>query len=283
MKLVRSQWVFGVVAAGVVVLLVFISRPGRVAREAVESLAEAKTGAFVATVQLENAQATQQLLGEAGSVEIVLDGVFLRREKDNERDRLQADVTVTTKTDSLSLTLEGEARFVGDKAYLFIEKSPAAFGALTQLKGQWLELPRGDASQPAETAISSDFFTKVERDGSANLSDVSVVKYTAQAHEAGVVRMMDSIAELLGTRLTDAQVNSIRGSVQKVGHVPVELWVARWGTQPKQLAATIEVPGGNKMRFVLQLKQLNAKVVIAAPEKAVPLSDAVASLRPRRP
>lgn len=278
MKLSRNQWL-GIGAAAVVILggLVVVNQPSRVAEGAVDKLANAKTGAFVATMQLENAQATQQVLGEQGAVEIKLDGVFARSTKESERDQLKADVLITTKTESVSVTLEGEARFVNDKAYLYIKKSPAVFGALNQLKGQWLELPRGETSEPAQAQLPEDLFSNVKRVGTQELDGEAVIKYTATAHEAAVVRMMDSIAALLGTRLTDAQVNNIRGSVQKVGQVPVELWVKRWGSNIEQLSALIDVPGGNKMRFTLRLNDLNSAVDITAPENAKPINEAVAA------
>lgn len=282
MKLSRNLWLVAGAATIVVIGgLVFANQPSRVAEGAIDKLAQATTGKFVATLQLENAQATQQVLGEQGTVEVQLDGVFSRG-KENERDQLKADVVVTTKTESVSVTLEGEARFVNDKAYLYIKKSPPALGAFTQLKGQWLELPRGETTQPAaHVTLPDDLFTNVTRVGTDNLDGTSVVKYTATAHEAAVVRMMDSIAALLGTRLTDAQVNSIRGSVQKVGQVPVELWIKRWGSELTQLSALIAVPDGNKMRFTLRLTELNSKVEITAPDNAKPINEAVTATSPK--
>lgn len=282
MKISRNQWLAGGAALVVVIGgLVFVNQPSRVAEGAIDKLAQATTGKFVATLLLENAQATQQVMGEQGTVEIKLDGVFARGTKDQERDQLKADVAVTTKTESVSVTLEGEARFVNDKAYLYIKKSPPAFGALTQLKGQWLQLPRGETTQPAQAKLPDDLFTGVKRAGTQDLDGRSVVKYTATAHETAVVRMMDSIAALLGTRLTDAQVNSIRGSVQKVGQVPVELWITRWGSDLAQLSALIAVPDGNKMRFTLRLKETNSKVEIVAPDNAKPINEAVATTSPQ--
>lgn len=278
-KFSRNQWlaVGAAIAVVLIGIIVYFNRPSRAAERAVDKLAFANTGSFIATVQLENAQATQQVLGEQGAVEITLDGVFARSNKEGERDRLQADVIVTTKTESVSVTLEGETRFINDKAYVYIKKSPPVFGALTQLKGQWLELPRGQTTQPAKATLPDDLFSGVQRIGTETIDGEPVVKYSAVANEAAVVRMMDSFASLLGTRLTDAQVNNIRGSVQKVGQVPVELWIRRWGSDLRKLAALIDVPGGNKMRFTLRLKDVNTPVDITAPEQAVPLNEAVAA------
>ena len=257
-------------------ILAFANRPARVVTRAVTALAAADTGAFVATIELANAQAAAPVLGEPGTVEVKLTGVFSRGAQANQRDRLQADVVITAKSDSVTLAVEGEVRFVDDQAYVLIKKAPP--GALNPLKGVWLELPRGQASQPATTTVSEDLFTDVKRAGTEKLGEETVVKYTAIARETAVVRMMDGIAELLGTRLTDAQVAEIMVSVQRAGQVPTEVWISRWGTTLRRLAATVDVPGGNAMRFVLTMTDINLKTNIMVPENAVPINEAMGAL-----
>lgn len=264
-------------AAVVIGFLWYTQRPVRVVDTAVTALAEAKSGAFGATIELNNPKEAASVLGEPGKVDVTLDGVFIKGTEGQARDRLQAEVVIATKSESVALTVEGEIRFVDDNAYVLIKKAPP--GALSQLRGTWLELPRGAASQGTAAAVPEDLFTDVKRVGTDTIGDTSVVKYTAVAREAAVVRMMDGIAELLGTRLTDAQVAEIKGSVQKAGQIPVELMIARWGSDLKQLAANVAVPGGNAMRLVLHIKELNPKVEITAPEKAVPVSEAAAALQ----
>lgn len=275
---ITRRTLLAVVAAAILLLLLFvgINRPARVVNRAVSDLAAAQTGAFVATIELSNAQAAVPVLGEPGTVEIKLTGVFARSNEEQARDRLQADVVVTTKSDSVTITLEGEVRFIDDQAYVLIKKTPA--GALGQLKGVWLELPRGKTTEAATQDMSQELFTDIRRVGVDRVADATTVKYTAIAREVAVVRMMDGVAELLGTRLTEAQIQEIMMSVQRAGQVPTQLWIDRWGTQLRQLAATVDVPGGRAMRFVLTMTAINPKTNITVPENAVPISEAVGKL-----
>jgi hypothetical protein len=276
----KRLYLWGLLAVAVVAVggaLLYGQRPTRVAEAAITTLSEARTARFAATLQLENAQATQQQLGELGTVEITLDGVFERR--DNEPDAIAADVAFATKTESISVTVDGEVRFVGDKAYVNIEKTPPTFAALNQLKGQWLFFERGagpEAPTANETAAS---FVSVKRKGTSEVNGEPVVLYEAVATDEAVIAMMDGIAELLGTRLTQDQITDLRNSVTKVGQVPVELKVRRWSNELRQLSTVLEVPGGNTVRFTLTPKELNTPVEITEPDGAVSLNEAVAALQ----
>ncbi len=254
-------------------LLIVWRQPERVVTQAAAELAAASSARFSSSLQLQNAQATQQVLGEAGSVEVVLNGVFQRRER--ARDALRSEVVLATKTESVSVTVEGEVRFIDDKAFLYIKKSPPIFGLLSQLKGQWLELPRGQEVAQSEQAGAGKPFTDVKRIGTEELDGKNVVKYEAVATEAAVVHMMDSIAELLGTRLTGDQITTIRQSVQQVGKVPVELWIGRWGSNLEKLSAVLDIPGGNQVRFTLVIHERNQKVTIDTPAGAVSVESAI--------
>lgn len=271
-------WFFLAVAVAVVGgALLYGQRPTRVAEAAITTLSEARTARFTATLELENAQATQQQLGELGTVEITLDGVFERR--DNEPDAIAADVAFATKTESISVTVDGEVRFVGDKAYLNIEKTPPTFAALNQLKGQWLFFERGASPEAATAHEAAPPFVSVTRRGMGDVQGEQVVVYDAVATDEAVITMMDGIAELLGTRLTQDQITDLRDSVTKVSQVPVELKVRRWSNELRQLSTVLEVPGGNTVRFTLTPKELNTPVEITAPDGAVSISEAVAVLQ----
>ncbi|MEX1997639.1 MAG: hypothetical protein WEA04_03110 [Candidatus Andersenbacteria bacterium] len=267
------------IVSGIVVVVVtagtmwYIQRPATIAERSITALARANTAHFKAMVELANDATTEALLGESGTVEFIADGVFARH--DNERDALQADITLTTKTESVSVTVEGEVRFIGDKAFLYIKASPPIFALLNQLKGQWLELPRGEEGNIITMSTPERYFVEVKRQGIEQLQGKSVVKYEAVAADAAVISMMDAIAELLGTRLTQDQISNIRQSVDQVGQVPVELWIKRWSQNLRQLRAVLEVPGGNNIQFTLATEELNEKVDIVAPPNAVDINDAV--------
>src|SRR5581483_9113605 len=119
---------------GAVLLLIVVGlwwyqqRPERVVNEALANLAAAQTEQFQATATVANNAATKKLLGEQGQVQLDLSGAF---KKQATAAALRSTVAVTIKTDTLSVQLAGEARFIGDTAYLMITKVPnAVFPAL---------------------------------------------------------------------------------------------------------------------------------------------------------
>lgn len=261
--------------------VVYLQRPSLVVAQAVSKFGDADSAAFAATLQLENAQATQQQLGEQGTIELQLDGVFARQEA--EQDTLQADVVFATKTESVSVNIEGEVRFISDKAYLYVEKAPQMLAPLAQLKGMWLELERGPAVAEETRTAPEQLFVNIERTGTAELNGETVTVYKAVADDQAVIVMMDSMAELLGTRLTQEQITNLRSSVGRVQQVPVELKVKRWSRQLRQLRAVLDVPGGNKVNFTLTITDTNQPVKVTVPEGAVSLTEAAQALQQQPP
>lgn len=267
-----------VVLLGVGGLLVWLQRPTAVVERAFTELAETKTGAFAAQLALENNQATQQLLGEAGTLELAVDGVFARH--DEQQDSLQADATMTAKTESVSVQLQAEFRFIGDQVYVLVKRAPAAYPALVQLKGVWLKLPRGAEQQPAaEQDDAVELFTDVDRAGTEHLDGVGVVKYDTVATDDAVVRMMDAFAVLLGTDLTEQQIQDVRAGVAQAGEVPVTVWVRRFSRQLEQLQTRFTVPGGNTVAFTLRLKERGQDVTVEEPAGAVTIQELITTLQ----
>ncbi len=277
MKLTRKtvQWLIGISSITVlVVALIFVFRPQAVIERALRDLKTTEEASFKATLALENSDTTKQFLGEEGIVEVTLDGAFDR--EPDKRDAVSADVNITAKTDSVSVQIGGEMRFIGDTAYIFIEKSPAIFPALVQLKGQWFTLERGGIVEPAAADLSDlSLFQTVRRIGREKIEGVSVVKYEAVASGEAVVRMLDSIASVLGTQLTEDQINNIRTSASEAGRVPVEFWITPWQGQLQRLSTVLVIPGGNTVRFTLTLHDQGKKTVINIPDDAISLQAAI--------
>src|SRR5688572_23196793 len=81
-------------------LIWYTQRPARVAEAAVEQLAATDTANYRLQLQLENVAASQQVLGEQGSIEFTAVGAFAREGEDTaERSALQADIVLLTKTE----------------------------------------------------------------------------------------------------------------------------------------------------------------------------------------
>jgi len=238
--------------------------PQRVATAAARGLGQADTQHFDAEIKIGNTEATTNLLGEAASVSLQVAGVFDRQEAG--RDSLDADIILVTESESVSLKVEAEAKFIGDEAYVKINKSPAAFPALVELKGQWLVLPRGGDDNLGHTPGGSEaLFTNVKRAGAGHL--------TAEATPAAFVSLLDNIANLLGTNLTAGQIDNIRSSLNQVDTVPVELDISSFSHELQQLSTTLNMPNQNTVEFTLALSERNQPTEITVPEGAKSLGE----------
>lgn len=268
-KFRRSYVVVAIIAAAVVLGLAgrWWTQPGRVVEAAFRQVREATSYHYTADLTLENDQNTKAILGEAGKIQIHFSGVFVRF-KDNKKPRLQSAIAATIQTESVSLQLTGEARFVDDKAYLLITKAPPVFPGLVKLRGTWLELPRGGTVSGTNGPINSQLFTDVKAVGREKLDTITTTKYHAVAAQAAIIQFMDGIAELLGTSLTEAQITQLRHSMTQVKIVPVDVWISPGTRTVHQFQATIAVPGGNTMHLTLKLSDRNQPVNISAPENA---------------
>lgn len=252
-------------------------RPERVLTAAVVKLASAKTQRFTADLSIANSGVAEQLLGQQATVVMRLNGAFARRE--SERDALTADVQLVTETEGITLRIEGATRFVGEKAYVRITKAPATFPLLEQLKDKWIELPRGGQSPASSASSDGDLFTIIEKGGRTKIEGHSTTVYNAQATSQAVIRLLDGIADVLGTRLTAEQIDGVRQSVAADATVPVELWATPWTHELRRLSASLQVPNQNNISFVLTLADRNRSQDIAAPENAQTLEGIVAGLQ----
>lgn len=267
----QQKKIFLIVAAVAILLCAIVwvwQRPSVVVKSALLKANQAETHVFKAIIDIQNNQATTALLGEEGKVRLELDGVF--QEAADKNSSLQSQVTMNLQTDSVTLQLAGEVRFIEDKAYLLINKSPAVFPALAKLKGTWIELPRGAHEQIEENQpITGELFSSVKYEGREKRDGQTVLHYGTMATQVAIVRMMDSIAQLLGTQLTEQQLTSLRDGMAQVKEVPVEVWVTPFAHELQGIKATLAVPGGNTLQFELLLKDRNKAVQISKPENAL--------------
>lgn len=252
-------------------------RPERVVDRAAAKLAAAETQAFTADLTIANSGAAEQLIGQPAAVKVRLNGAFARRE--SERDALTADVELVTETEGITLRVEGNTRFVGDKAYVRVTKAPATFPLLAQLKDRWIELPRGGESDSGSPAADAPLFASVERTGGKKINGQSVIAYRAKATSQAVVRLLDGIADVLGTRLTAEQIDGLRQNIAAGTTVPVQLAVSPWTHELRELSATLSAANQNEISFSLQLSDRDRAQDIAAPDGAEPLEGIIAGLQ----
>lgn len=256
-----------IIVPGLVLIVIlgagfYWQQPNRVLNQAVKQLGESSSQRFNITLEMQNVEATRQLLGEKSTVTVSVDGVFNRR---NPRAALAADIGVLVKTESVSVEIGGQMKFIDDQTYFLISKAPSTIPVLTTLKGQWIAIPRGDQKEPTTAVGVEQLFTNTHR--------VSLGHYQATAHDVAIVHMMDSIAGLLGTRLNEQQVAQLRQSISQVKEVPVEVWMTAWGHELTQLSATLKTPSGNDVRLTMKFADRNKSVEIKAPEGARSLQD----------
>lgn len=256
-----------VIIAGVSVY-VYTQRPSRVVSNAIGKLAQAETSRFTAEIALAQTPAAQALLSEATALNITLNGSFDRRGA--ERDSVASHIAVSAKSESVSLDLNGELRLVGDQAYLLVQTAPNAIPLLAALKDTWVELPRGGQVAAATTAPSGPLFQSIRKQGREEIHDRSTIKYEAVATEQGVLALMNNIAGMLGTALTDDQLGQLRSNLAGLQNLPVTLWVTPFSHELVQLQA--QLPDG-AVRYTLSFSDRNQPVDHAIPEGAKPINE----------
>jgi hypothetical protein len=261
-----------VIALTVISLLVYWTRPSRVVDTALAKLARSDTQHFYSAISITNPEASIDILGEKASVDLLVNGQF-KREADR-RDSLDATLQLTTKTETLTMLVEANARFIGDQAYFQITKAPPSLPLLAELKNIWIELPRGTQQSPAALPEQEDTFVSVKAGPRQELDGTTVKAYQAVATSAAVIRMMDSIAQVLGTHLTAEQIASIQQGVANAENVPIELAITPWSNEIRRISLVTTVPGSNNnMSIELKFTERNKPVEIAVPTDAKKLSD----------
>lgn len=252
------------VAGGLATALYIYQRPRAVAESAVHNLATRSNQKFKANLQLENSPATQAALKEKGAIEVHLAGSFNRTDT---RPSVASTVEITVKTESVSLQLSGEARLIQDNVYLLINKTPPIWPAIQALKGQWVKMPRGGHADTGSTTPSGPIFHNVKRSGNN--------QYQAEVTQAGVVRFMNALAEILGTELSDQQLNELRRGIGQLEQLPVTLTITPFTHRLERLETTIAPPNGNNVHLVLEFEPVTTVAAITEPEGATTLESAL--------
>lgn len=259
-------------------LYTYTQRPSRVVSNAISKLGQAETQHFRAEIALDQTPAAQALLKEATNLTITLDGSFDRKgaeraaegEPRQGRDSLVTHIAVNAKSDSVSLDINGELRLIGDKAYLLVKTAPAAVPVLAALKDKWVELPRGGQVAAAVAAPQHPLFQEVKRLGREQVDGRSAVKYETIATEQGVVSLMNNIAGMLGTELTDDQLGQLRGNLSGIQNLPITLWISPVQHELLKLEAALPNSG---VRYTLTFSDRNQSVDHTVPEGAKPVSE----------
>jgi hypothetical protein len=240
--------------------------------KAMNNLSYLKTSEYTAHVVLNNTSATQQLLGENGTIDITLAGAFDRKVQPA---NLQAELNLAVKTNSVSLGLDGELKMIKDKFYAIINTAPASIPLFAQLKGQWIEMPRNASNTNSSVELpSTNLLTKITRVGNESINNENTVHYKAVATSDAIVAMTTNMAHIIGSQLTSAQADEIRAGVTKTGDVPVDLWITPWSNQMRKMSAVIPVPNSNTINFDLTLINGNKSVDITVPQGAETLQQA---------
>ncbi len=268
--------IFRIILAVLVLLVgslaVYWTRPSRVVEDALAKLSASDTQRFYSTISVTNPAASIDILGEKASIDLLINGQF-KREADR-RDSLDATIQLTTKTETLTMLIEANTRFIGDQAFFQITKAPPSLPVLAQLKNIWIELPRGTQQSPSTLPDPETTFIDVKSGSREDLDGTTVKIYHATATSAAVIRMMDAIAQVLGTHLTAEQITNIQQGIANAETVPIELAITPWTNEIRRISLNTTVPGSNNnMSIELKFIDRNAPVEIAAPADAKKISD----------
>jgi hypothetical protein len=246
---------------------------------AMNNLARVNTSDYSAHIVINNTAATQQLLGESGTIDLTLAGQFDRSKKPSD---LQGNIDVSVKTNSVALSLAGELRMVKDKFYAIINTAPSSIPLFAQLKGQWIVLPR-NAAPASSTAPSpsANLLTKVSRVGNETINNENTVHYRAVATSDAVIAMTTNMTQIIGSQLTGTQADQIRAGVAKTGEVPVDIWITPWTNNVRKISAVIPIPNADTVHFDLTLANNNKLVSVAEPQGALTLQQAAQKAQPK--
>ena len=261
------------VVAAIAGVYFYTQQPARAVTNAVQKLGTAETQQFTATVDLGTSTATQQLLGEPANVTIKLTGSFDRRGE--ERDSLISDIDITASTESVTVKITGEVRFIDDQAFIFVAKAPAVIPILSKLKGQWVALPRGGSAEVSDIEIDGPLFTKVSRDGREKVTGKSTVKYETVATEHALISILSHIAQLLGSSLTSEQINNMSANLQNIEQLPISLWITPWGHDLVQLELILGSPDGEQITYTLAFTERNKSVDHQIPAETITIEEAL--------
>lgn len=266
------------IALLLVSFFIFWNRPSRIVDKAFVKLGASTTQHFYSAVSISNPAASVDILGEPASVDLLVDGKFKREV--NQRDSLDATLQLTTKTETLTMLIEANTRFIGDQAYFQITKAPPSLPALSQLKNLWIEMPRGTQQAPSTLPAQTETFLTVKAGPRQEIDGTKVKLYYATATSSAVIRMMDAIAKILGTHLTADQVNNIQQGVASAEMVPIELAITPWSNEIRRLSLATTVPGSNNtMSIEFKFTERDEPVEITVPPDAKSLSD-IAGINP---
>lgn len=260
------------VSISLLAFALFWLRPAKVVQDAFTKLATSDTQSFNAIISISNPQASLDILGEQASIQLDVNGKF-KRENDKQ-DSLEAAVKLTTKTETVTMIMEANIIFIGEQAYFQIIKAPPAFPALAQLKGQWIEIPRGMQEEVKKTPVSGKIFLDIKSNERLEINGVSTKIYKTTATSAAVVRMLDSIASILGTNLSEKQKNEIQKGVADTETIPVNLAIAPWSREIRQIKSYTVIPSTKSaITIEFTFTDRNQPVIINAPDNAQTLSN----------
>ncbi|PIT97856.1 MAG: hypothetical protein COT71_03730 [Candidatus Andersenbacteria bacterium CG10_big_fil_rev_8_21_14_0_10_54_11] len=242
-------------------------RPTAVVAGALDNMAAADTYTFTARLEIENSQASAGALGEQASISLAADGAYDRRPPGPVA--VQATVTAGLETETVTMVTEAEARFIDDAAYVLIKKMPPALSPLSQLKGQWLKLPRNVQTEESSLPADEPLITDITRAGTAEVAGERVRIYNAVATPAAVLHFFDSIGGLIGNRLTTEQIDQFRQTVAAADGMTTRLAVNPWNRELKQIEIIFTAPvNQNQIHATLHLTDRNKEVSITAPSEA---------------
>ena len=248
-------------------------RPRAVVSRSLQNISNLKTAHVVINIGIANSAATQQLLGEEGAVNLIIDGQYDKQTSGS--DNMAANINLSISTESVSVTINGDVRLIDDKIYLLVKKAPAALPILEQFKGRWISFDRTvqNIKQPNPTPFT-DLFTTVDQQGIAKINKQTTIHYSLQATNQAVIQFMNSIANILGSSLSHDQLQALQSDIATNTSLPVDIYVGLWRNNIRQITSQLQVSGGNDIKLTMLIDEPNQPVEMVAPQ-AITIEDLV--------
>lgn len=258
----------------VISVLVVQLRPSAVLNRSIQKLSQLKTAHIITHVTLANSSTTQQLLGEEGAVNLIIDGQYAKQA--SEPDNLAAHINLTISTDSVSVTIDGEARLINDKIYLLVNKAPAAIPTLEQIKGRWISFDRTaqNTTPKSDSVAIADLFTDVQQQGIATINGQKTVHYNVQATKQAVIQFVDTLANVLGSRLSKDQLQTLEQDITTNSLLPTDIYISFWPNNIRQITSHLQAPSGNDINLSVLIDKPNQPVQIETPQ-AITIEDLI--------
>ncbi|MBN2015850.1 hypothetical protein JW766_03375 [Candidatus Dojkabacteria bacterium] len=231
------------------------------------------------------------------NIDVEMAGAIDTKEEGNEK--IKTDFDASLGDDSMTMSVKGEMRMIGNDSYVKIDEYPVLFSTyIGSIEGQWIDLATTDVEETADLLVS-------EETGTSNITDEDVDNLIEFMTDETVLKNAEILPdeEIGGNKCYCVKVSwnqnelkdvirryyeiydqeydeeEINNAVEGLNSMEVETCVGKKSNMVHRIKAKIEGESdGNKMAMEANLKlwDYGGTMNITAPEGAVTLEEAMA-------